>query len=195
MNRIEFQLSRSVGKILNIGCGDDPAKFGASATHLDIDHWNLPNFVHGDCHFLPFENDSFDTAVLGDVLEHCSDPEKAVKEAARVAHRVIITVPEELALPSVGQHVELGLKMRADHYRSHYNFGKDLSDEEVIVVHKKTHPLFLESYPESIVPHDGHINRFDSDWISRLVSASGKQTKEFLKEPELTWFNWLIVLE
>lgn len=195
MNRITFQHFWVAGTILNIGCGDDPANFGHSATHLDIDFWRLPNFVHGDCHALPFPDNSFDTAILGDVLEHCTDPEKAVREASRVASRVIITVPEELALPSVGMHIALGLKQRADHYRQVYGYSDEMSDEDVIVSHKKTDPNFIKAFPESEIPHDGHINRFDEAWIQRLIVASGKSVKVFQKDPELSWYNWLIVLE
>lgn len=195
MNRIEFQKKWFSGNVLNIGCGDDPAEFGASATHLDIDLWNLPNFVQGDCHSLPFADGSFDTAILGDILEHCTIPELAVQEACRVARRVVITVPEELALPSVGTHVALGLKQRADHYRAFHGYVAEMSDEDVIVAHKRTDPRFVEAFSESEVPHDGHINRFDDAWINRLIACSGKSVKEYLKEPEGSWVNWLIVLE
>lgn len=195
MDRLTFQRQHATGRVLNVGCGDDPAGFGAGAVHLDIDWWDLPNFVQGDCRALPFPDGSFDTAVLGDVLEHCTDPEQAVREASRVAKRVVITVPEELALPSVGTHVALGLKQRADQYRRTESHPEGASDEEVIVAHKRTDPRFLKAYPESEVPHDGHINRFDEAWIRRLIAASGKSVKEFRKEPELSWSNWLIVLE
>lgn len=43
---------------------------------------------------LDFENDSFDTVVCLEVLEHLEDPEKALRELVRVGRkRVIITVP------------------------------------------------------------------------------------------------------
>ncbi len=43
---------------------------------------------------LDFEDNSFDTVVCLEVLEHLEDPEKALKELVRVARkRVIITIP------------------------------------------------------------------------------------------------------
>lgn len=43
---------------------------------------------------LDFEDNSFDTVVCSEVLEHLEDPEKALKELVRVTRkRVIITVP------------------------------------------------------------------------------------------------------
>lgn len=199
MSRLDFQRRHAVGKVLNIGCGDDPAGFGDQATHLDVDRWALPNFVLGNCHALPFGDGEFDTAVLGDVLEHCELPGVAVREACRVAKRVVITVPEELALPSVGQHLALGLKQRADHYRMvHGWMGMDMTDEEVVVAHKCTDPRFQGSpYPEAVVPHDGHVNRFDDEAVGNLCAASGRRIVHFEKvwEGEGRWQNWLIVLE
>ena len=110
MSRLAYQRDWAIGKIVNLGVGDDPANFGANATNVDIDNWDLPNFVQADItKQLPFADKQFNTAVLGDVLEHCLDPIGAVKEAARIAKRVVMTIPEEMSLPSVGQHVELGI--------------------------------------------------------------------------------------
>lgn len=196
MGRLDFQRQWVKGTILNIGCADDPAGFGARATHLDIDWWTgIPNFVHGDCHHLPFPDGSFDTAVLGDVLEHCMDPEQAVREASRVARRVIITVPEELRLPEVGRHVGMGVRDRAKVMREVHGYPAEMPDEEVVVTHKKTDPRFERAYPEADMPHDGHIWRFDDAWIQKFIDASGKKPVVYQKVPECSWTNWLVVLE
>jgi hypothetical protein len=200
VNRLDFQRLHAVGKIVNLGCGDDPAEFGPRATHVDVDEWDLPNFVRANVEALPFADREYDTAILGDVLEHCAIPTIAVAEACRVARRVVITVPEELALPSVGQHFELGLKQRADHYREHHGWwGNGMNDEEVVVAHKRTDPRFKGSPDsEADVPHDGHVNRFDEEWIDRLLELPvimGKKVVHRSKEPEGSWHNWLILLE
>lgn len=39
---------------------------------------------------LPFGNDTFDVVVLGEILEHVYDPVIVLREAARVAHRMVI---------------------------------------------------------------------------------------------------------
>lgn len=192
-NRLAYQIKWAKGKILNIGSGDDGAGFGSAATHLDLDSWDLPNFVQGDCHNLPFEDRSFDTAILGDILEHCVDPDKAVMEAARVANRVVMTIPEANDLPSVGQHVELGIKRRADSYRNKVN--SDKSDDDVIIAHKQQNPKLIKAVPESDMPHDGHINRFDEAWIKRMIDQTNMKILDFRKVPEAGWSNWLIVIE
>ena len=187
--RLTFQRKHATGQIVNLGCGDDPVGFGDRATHVDVDEWNLPNFVLAEIHDLPFLAKSFDTAVLGDVLEHCLDPEGAVKEAARIAKRLVLTIPEELALPSVGTHVELGLRQRADHYRR--LFGLVGTDEEVIVAHKRSTATFVSSpTSESVVPHDGHINRFDDAWVARLIETSAMRVVFFEKSGGY-WFALL----
>ena len=66
-----------------------------NATTVDIDLYDVPNFVQANAESLPFKDNSFDTAVLAEVLEHVEDPVKAMKEAKRVASKIIITVPNE----------------------------------------------------------------------------------------------------
>jgi SAM-dependent methyltransferase len=195
VNRLEFQRGWALGEVVNLGCGDDPAELGAAAVHVDIDRWNHPRFVQADICFLPFANDAFDTAILGDVLEHVVDPERAVREAARVAYRLVMTIPEERLLPSVGQHVELGIRMRADHYRKeHGALVEGMSDDAVIDFHKRTDPRYLAGVPERVVAHDGHINRFDDAWVERLIKAAGKRQSIYSKVPEPAGETWLITL-
>jgi len=54
------------------------------------------NFCLADAHNLPFVDNSFDVAVLGDVLEHVENPIRVLREAYRVCRRkLLITVPLE----------------------------------------------------------------------------------------------------
>jgi ubiquinone/menaquinone biosynthesis C-methylase UbiE len=66
--RVEMQKLFAEGRIVNLGCGEDPCDFGERAVHVDLDVYNYPNFVQADIHHLPFKDKEFDTAVLGDVL-------------------------------------------------------------------------------------------------------------------------------
>jgi SAM-dependent methyltransferase len=69
---------------------DDLSGFG-KGHRLTADH-----FVRGDVCSLPFADDQFDVAVLAEVLEHVSEPWRAMQEAGRVANRVLITTPDEM---------------------------------------------------------------------------------------------------
>jgi spore maturation protein CgeB/ubiquinone/menaquinone biosynthesis C-methylase UbiE len=67
-------------------------------------------FKIGDAVHLSFEDDSFDTVILGEILEHLNHPEKVLKEAKRVLKdggMAIITVP-------------FGLSPNHDHKRTYY---------------------------------------------------------------------------
>jgi len=96
--------------ILDIGCGEGMwwRGYGYKGRHnirdpnapeyenlvcIDLDIYNHRNFIQADAHFLPFRDDSFDVVVLSEVLEHVINPEQVVKEALRVAFRIIFTTP------------------------------------------------------------------------------------------------------
>jgi len=84
-------------KIVEIGCANGEVfKDYPNATRVDIDDWHsVENFVKADAQDLPFKDKEFDVAILGEVLEHIEDPQLAIREAIRMANRVIITVPLE----------------------------------------------------------------------------------------------------
>lgn len=48
------------------------------------------SFVAGDATSLPFQPQSWDVVLLGGVLLHLSDPDQALREAARVARRAVV---------------------------------------------------------------------------------------------------------
>lgn len=101
-NRVQF-IWENIGKddkVADIGCQDGHIFKGTpifeNVTHVDLDDFGLPNYVKADATKLPFEDKSFDVVVLAEILEHIpSDPIPAIKEALRVAKKVIITVPYE----------------------------------------------------------------------------------------------------
>lgn len=96
-------------KVLDIGCG-----FGVYVNFicsLNIDGYGVDlvdkfvayskkyhkgRFFQGSAEKLPFKNDSFDTVILFDILEH-GDDIKILREAKRVAKkRILIIVPREI---------------------------------------------------------------------------------------------------
>lgn len=71
------------GSCLNVGCGG----------HL-ITHAKNVDYPEVDACKIPYKNNSYDTVVMSDVIEHIEDWKKALSEAIRVARKkVIITVP------------------------------------------------------------------------------------------------------
>lgn len=64
---------------------------------LKIAQLNNPklDFYRADSKALPFKKKEFDLALLVDVLEHVKKPEKSLKEASRIASRVLIKIPLE----------------------------------------------------------------------------------------------------
>jgi len=85
-------------KILDLGCGSGIAAkyfqdfFKAKVFGVDIrDNRLVPipfQIINGQN--LPFEDNSFDVVLINYVLHHCEDPEVVLKEAKRVAKRIII---------------------------------------------------------------------------------------------------------
>ena len=90
---------RAGEKILDIGSASGFTFKGTElepyVTFVDLDLYDMPNFFQMDAHDLKFPDQSFDVAVLGDILEHVEDPVQVLKEARRVAIRLVITVPDE----------------------------------------------------------------------------------------------------
>jgi SAM-dependent methyltransferase len=101
-----FLLARCGETVVDLGCG-----YGAYASRISASGRRVvgveldPDAVDraraegvdahiGDVTALPFEDGSYDTAVLVDVLEHIPEPVRVVREALRVARRnVLVTVP------------------------------------------------------------------------------------------------------
>ena len=97
VRRIESFLDKK-DTILDIGCGtcntcEVLRKKGYAITPLDVQN---RSFVRGikpilyDGKKLPFADNAFDVSIILTVLHHASNPENLLKEAKRVAKKVII---------------------------------------------------------------------------------------------------------
>jgi len=93
------------GRLLDLGCGKVPF-FAAYRSYVDDNvcvDWG--NSLHRNVHLdvetdltqrLPFDDATFDTIVLSDVLEHIAEPERLWSEMARLlapGGRVMVSVP------------------------------------------------------------------------------------------------------
>jgi SAM-dependent methyltransferase len=101
------------GAVLDIGCGQQGLRdvLPSASTYVGCDMEG--GMVRGSALDLPFRDQSFDTVVLCEILEHLEAPGHAIREASRVAaRRVIITVPNDhslvrLARLLLGRDVEI----------------------------------------------------------------------------------------
>lgn len=105
--RIEEIVRRAQGKVLDVGCNEGfltqaLLEKGLEVVSIDIDDkviakakelFNI-DAIKTDVNTLPFENESFDLVIGGEILEHMIDPGKALSEMFRVSKgRVIISLP------------------------------------------------------------------------------------------------------
>lgn len=95
------------GKVLDLGCGDGLfmeflKKKGCDVKGVDISPKAVERCIKKgldavvldfDGKDLPFENGQFDTVVMLDVLEHLYFPLETLREANRVAKRVVLVTP------------------------------------------------------------------------------------------------------
>lgn len=97
-SRISIIKMLAHGRIVNLGCHTNNTfgnKNDYDVTNVDLYPFGANNFVQANIESLPFKDKEFDVSILSEVLEHVDHPEKALREAMRVAHDVIISVPNE----------------------------------------------------------------------------------------------------
>lgn len=86
-------------RIIDIGSQDGhifaDTPLAPYVTSIDLDKYDFPNFYQMDAHDLKFPDKAFDIAILAEILEHVGDPVQVLKQADKVAKRILITVPNE----------------------------------------------------------------------------------------------------
>lgn len=116
ISRYLFAREIATGKVLDLGCG---AGYGTrilseaksdQAIGLDLDHDSLAHgvtfysnektdFIQAEASMLPFKDEAFDCVVGFEVIEHVSDPTRALSELRRIlkySGRVILSTPNKL---------------------------------------------------------------------------------------------------
>lgn len=192
--RIKYQRIFAQGKIVNLGCGENPCQFGDDAVHVDIDIYNHKNFVQADIHNLPFKDDEFDTAVMGDVLEHCYDPIQALREAGRVAKKVVATVFEEWRLVPGG--IEKQIENKYQELKK-LGFDNEIDYFNSLESHKGKIVSITSDYE---IVHHPHLHQFTDDSLKKIIDDAGLDIIIFYKYPEgetegRIFYNWLLVLK
>lgn len=192
--RLQYQKMFAKPQIVNIGCGEIPVDFGPDTIQVDLDVYNHPNFVKADAHNLPFQDDEFETAVLGDIVEHSPDPVQMLREAGRVAKQVVATIYEEWRLDETGktneeylENMHKGLKELG--FDSHYDYLKSLPE------HGKAIVSVTPDDPKR--PHHPHLQMFKDEDIWRMVENAGLEMLVYKKFQEgqvdgRPTYNWLV---
>ncbi len=99
-HRLRAVMDYAVGSVIDIGCGSDAyldALRRSGHSTVGVDFLALeeapPTFAQASATELPFRDDVFGTALMFEVLEHIEDPGSALQEIARVAKRLVMSVP------------------------------------------------------------------------------------------------------
>lgn len=165
-------------KIVDIG-GNDGHTFDGwnrdNITTVDIDLYDIPNFVRANAEELPLADKSFDVAVLAEILEHVENPVQALKEARRVAKRVIVTVPYEhewdeelLPFHGIDDHAQL----------------EGMSREELA---KRGNPKCKEFYTKDDYQHLYHVRHYTKDSLEEHLKLAGFENYEVKKMVSGKW--------
>lgn len=101
--------------VVDVGCGysiyywEDGSHIEEEIEYLGLDRYKKPidtgpgipdNFGVAAAEYVPLEDNSFNTVVIGEVLEHCENPISCIEEAHRVASdQVLLTVTHEEEWP------------------------------------------------------------------------------------------------
>jgi SAM-dependent methyltransferase len=122
------------GRVLDIGAGDGTIAVLVRQRRPGLELTGIDVLVREGTPFpvqpfdgltIPFEDSSFDAAILVDVLHHAEDPRRLLKEAARVAPVVVVkdhladrvlAVPTLRFMDRVG-NARHGVDLRYDYWR------------------------------------------------------------------------------
>ncbi|MCS7117636.1 MAG: glycosyltransferase [Thaumarchaeota archaeon] len=177
-------------KILDVG-GEDGFLFAGTGwdyTVMDLDVYEVPDgrFIQHDADTKwPFDNDSFDVVVLGEILEHVERPNFVVKEATRVAkYMVLITVPNEYAWSSSkAPLLTREERMKRDGFTNVDDMARHFASKS---------PYLKQLYPESKKPHLWHVRWFTRTELEALIKNNVDSFDYAISEiklPEWSWFT------
>jgi|GEM_PF-3709923 len=137
-----------------------------SITLFDCDAWKgMFPLVRGDAHKLPFRDQSFDTVVLGDILEHVADDYRVLAEAVRVGKRVIGTTPDEYGWdPSLNpfKPIEEWVKEYGSHEAMEHEQTKGLRTD---------YSTCVDAVRDGSLPHLHHVRWYTFDKVTKLLKS------------------------
>ncbi len=186
------------GRLLDIGCGDKPYEQifqHAVIEHIGIDKRSIKADIRGDIFDARIKNESFDTILCTQVLEHVADPEKLLKKAYQILKPngvIILTAPLISALHEQPndyfRFTKFGLiyilekaGFKIKHIREEGNWISSLGNLSVFYLESTFNRYYLK-YPKLFV-------QFAIQWISLLMSGLPKR----ITKPERCPINYIAV--
>ncbi len=187
MHRFEWIIRNAKGLILDVGSNDSSAwvcqnwypqypdsRVIKDVVFFDCDMWvpkwlAEPKFVRGTAETLPFKNNTFNTLIFGDVLEHVKDPYVILKEAKRVSRdKIIITLPceKEWNVPQA--------KPRNDgDLNSYCGKNDNIEDQEIkaTLQHPSQMAKCKDALKEKDFKHLYHLQIFDDEKVIKLIES------------------------
>jgi glycosyltransferase involved in cell wall biosynthesis len=171
-------------KIIDIGSQDGhtfrETPFSGYVTSVDLDIYDFPGFIQMDACDLKFSDKEFDVAILGEILEHVENPVQVIKEANRVAKRVLMTIPNEYEWDKSlfpFEKIEEGMKRR------------NLTLEEIVRV---SNPSAKEFYDKDDHKHMFHNRYYEEDSLRKDLESAGiidyKMNKLQYGQPQWSFF-------
>lgn len=176
------------GAVLDFGCGSKPYidEFAHCDSYLGVDleisghdHVNSQVDYYYDGESLPWPNETFDSVVSFEVLEHLPDPFKSVREIRRVLKPngiLLVTIPflyGEHEIPFDFQRwTSFGIK----------KFFEDLDFDEIEIVKINQTPAFA-------------IQLFVNLFMNKIIYHKNKKLKLFFSPIILSFNICLIILK
>jgi len=115
------------GDVLDVGCGIALLKNYVSSDchkYIGLDA-NGQIDIHASVYNLPFKNDTFDTVVISEVLEHLEHPLDALKEIKRVSRsRIIASVPNPYSVQQLYTIFIHGYSMETENHILAFSDGE-----------------------------------------------------------------------
>lgn len=128
-NRLMFAEQHAESPVLDVGCGHGEyidALRNREVVGIDIlAYKERSRIVRGDATNLPFRDDSFDTVLMFEVLEHLYNPVAALSEVQRVAREnLLLSVPNAVD-PSIFEAAGVAMHPFVD--ETHVNFYDEVT--------------------------------------------------------------------
>lgn len=161
---ISFCQQHAGKRILDFGCATggyclELKKLGFECVGIDIneEYIKIAQQKGVEAHLikdrLPFNDNSFDTVIMFEILEHVQDPDRILKEAKRVAKKnILITVPNCEGFEKLGSY---GLTYNHFLAMDHINFFTKKDLENLLSNHfdnfkiTEEEPIMIEGQPLS----------------------------------------------